>query len=92
MSLCHVLPNFKPTYATSKITTSPNVEYLEVEYIARRQLLVNLAFSECVDQLFNNPVSPLGWKCHLHDLILNNLPTKSVPGANVHQCQLILRQ
>ena len=37
------------TYVTSKITTSTDVEfeYLEVEYIARRRLLANLAFSEC---------------------------------------------
>jgi hypothetical protein len=34
---------------TSKITTSTDVEfeYLEVEYIARRRLLANLAFSKC---------------------------------------------
>jgi hypothetical protein len=50
MLLCHVLPHQKvQTYVTSKITTSINVElgYLEVEYIARRWLLANLAFSEC---------------------------------------------
>ena len=37
------------TYVTSKITTSIDVEleYLEVEYIARRWLLANLAFPEC---------------------------------------------
>jgi hypothetical protein len=50
MLLCHVLPHQKvQTYVTSKIITSMDVEleYLEVEYIARRGLLANLAFSKC---------------------------------------------
>jgi hypothetical protein len=37
------------TYVTSKIIISidAELEYLEVEYTARRWLLANLAFSEC---------------------------------------------
>jgi hypothetical protein len=51
MLLCHVLHHQKvQTYVTSKITTSTDVEfeYLEVEYIARRRLLADLAFSTVV--------------------------------------------
>jgi hypothetical protein len=48
--LCYVLPHQKVQInVTSKITTSIDVEleYLEVEYIARCWLLTNLVFSEC---------------------------------------------